>query len=280
MRPATSLIGASSGRPPSVVGHGLVGDARRAGLASAPSRLLAVRREMEIREKRPGSGCSMRDLPRLRLLHLHDHVGFIEDAGCVGSDVARRLCGSARRRSRCSAPASRSTSTAWPAPRQFANARGRQADPILVGLDLLRVRRSSWHLTLPAVWCAWRAAILLKALQANVATSNARMEAAIGRVTKARYQSSAIELEHPDQLVVRNRRQDDAHHRSRRRITRALHQEADGAANQHEIDIERSVARRIGADHREQDQDRYEDACRHAQCAREAVGRKRRRRRP
>ena len=55
------------------IGDRLIGDADRAGIQQ-PVRLLRIGREMQIGEKRLARAQPL-DLDRLRLLHLHDHVG-------------------------------------------------------------------------------------------------------------------------------------------------------------------------------------------------------------
>ena len=88
-RPATSLIGASSGRPPRRIRHGLIGDRGGAGLHQAAG-LLRIWREMKIGEEnlvrlQPAI------LDGLRLLDLDDHVGFSEHGFSRGHDACAGL---------------------------------------------------------------------------------------------------------------------------------------------------------------------------------------------
>src|SRR4051795_13764198 len=107
--PATSLIGASSGsrpRAPSTLSYAApappasprprasvlgrrVGAAGRPRLAQ-PGRELGVRREVQVGEQRVAR-LEHRDLGRLRLLDLDDHVRVGEDGGGVGEDARSLL---------------------------------------------------------------------------------------------------------------------------------------------------------------------------------------------
>ena len=136
MRPATSLIGASSGRPPRAIGHRLVGDAGGAR-CDQPFGLRRVGGEMQIGEQHLALA-QHRDLVRLRLLHLDDHVG--------GGEHLRR---GRRAIARAGRPIG-SSSKPMPAPApcldqhlmavmdQLAHAAGHEPDAVFVGLDLLR----------------------------------------------------------------------------------------------------------------------------------------------
>ena len=82
-------------------GHRLIGDAGRARRDQALG-LLGIGREVEIGEEQVAR-LEQGDLLRLRLLHLHDHVGCGEDLGGAGRDASRRHRHSPGRRSRCRA---------------------------------------------------------------------------------------------------------------------------------------------------------------------------------
>ena len=83
--PATSLIGASSGRRRAVL-DGLVGDAGRARRAQ-PGRERGLGGQMQVGVE-DWSGRRQRDLGRLRLLDLDDHLGAREDLLGGRDDVA------------------------------------------------------------------------------------------------------------------------------------------------------------------------------------------------
>ena len=67
------------------IGDRLIGDADDAGIEQRLG-LLRIGREMEIGEERL-AGLHQRDFLRLRLLDLHDHVGFGEDGGGTWKDA-------------------------------------------------------------------------------------------------------------------------------------------------------------------------------------------------
>ena len=80
-------------------GHRLISDAGRAGLDQALG-LVGIGGEMEIGEEQMAR-LQQGDLARLRLLHLHDHVGLGEDLGGIGGDASRRPRDNPGPRSRC-----------------------------------------------------------------------------------------------------------------------------------------------------------------------------------
>ena len=84
MRPATSLIGLSSGNCARARRHRFIGDAGRARLHQ-PFGLRLVGGEVEVGEQ-DVARLEQRDLLRLRLLDLDDHVGRLEHRGGVGKD--------------------------------------------------------------------------------------------------------------------------------------------------------------------------------------------------
>ncbi len=84
IRPATSLIGVSSGRPPRVIAKGLVGDGRDAAVDEGAGQRL-IGGEVEIGEHHL-AGPQQRPLGRLRLLDLDDQLGLGPDLGGLGHD--------------------------------------------------------------------------------------------------------------------------------------------------------------------------------------------------
>ena len=86
MRPATSLIGFSSGSAPLLRRHRFIGDAGRARLHQ-PLGLRLVGGEVEVGEQ-DVPRLEQRDFLRLRLLDLDDHVGRFEHAAASGRIVA------------------------------------------------------------------------------------------------------------------------------------------------------------------------------------------------
>ena len=108
-RPATSLIGASSGLP--VFGlHGLVGDGRDPGVDERTRERL-VRREVEVREE-DEIGSQPWVLLRDRLFHLEQELGLRPGAVDGGDPGADGLVGVVRERA--AEPAPLSTRTSWP----------------------------------------------------------------------------------------------------------------------------------------------------------------------
>ncbi|GAA3249890.1 hypothetical protein GCM10020258_04370 [Sphingomonas yabuuchiae] len=88
MRPATSDIGFRRARRRGA-GDGLIGDAGRARLHQALG-LRLVGGEVEIGEQHMVRA-QHRDLDRLRLLDLHDHLGLLEHLGGGGDDARARI---------------------------------------------------------------------------------------------------------------------------------------------------------------------------------------------
>ena len=135
MRPATSLIGVSSGSEPSVavtVSYAIAVDAGR----HQRLRLLGIGSEMQISEQDLARTQHLA-LGKLRLLHLHDHVRAVEhflrrrDDLRAGGDVRRVVDADAR--------TGRALDQHLMAGRnQLTHACRHQADAVLVILDLLR----------------------------------------------------------------------------------------------------------------------------------------------
>ena len=69
--------------------HRFVGDADRTGFHKT-ERLILIRGEVQVSEEYL-AGAQHRDFGRLRLLHLHDHVGGIEHGLRIGKDVRAGL---------------------------------------------------------------------------------------------------------------------------------------------------------------------------------------------
>ena len=132
--PAISLIGASSGRPPARVLDRLVGDAGRAGV-DEPARQLGVGRQVQVGEEQL-AGPQPRDLDRLRLLDLDDHLGLRRRRRRRRAAIVRALrdvlvVGDRRALARALLDEHLVAVLG-----QLAHAGGRQRDAVLVGLDL------------------------------------------------------------------------------------------------------------------------------------------------
>ena len=136
MRPATSLIGFSSGSAPDARRHRFIGDAGRARLHQ-PFGLRLVGGEVEVGEQ-DVARLEHRDFLRLRLLDLHDHVGaWRTPSAAVGQDRRAGLFIGAV--GEIDADAGLGLDEHLMAGGDQLGDRGRgQADPIFVVLDFLR----------------------------------------------------------------------------------------------------------------------------------------------
>ena len=115
--------------------HRLISDAGRARLHQ-PLGLRLVGGEVEIGEQ-DVPRLEQRDLLRLRLLDLDDHVGRLEHRRRVGKDLRAGLFIGLSGQS-MPLPALVSTTTSWPCGDQLGDRGRRQPDAIFVDLDLLR----------------------------------------------------------------------------------------------------------------------------------------------
>ena len=102
--------------------------------STRPLRELGVGREVQVGEQ-DVARLEHRDLDRLRLLDLDDHVGLAEDRGGVGDDP-RALVDVLGVRDRRALAGALLDEHLVPAVDELADARGRQRDAVLVGLDL------------------------------------------------------------------------------------------------------------------------------------------------
>ena len=116
------------------IGDGLVGDADDARVEQRLG-LRRIGREMEIGEERL-AGLEQLDFLRLRLLHLHDHVGFGEHRGSVGKNA--RAGARVDRVGKIDGVRGVGFDEDGVTVRgEFAHGRGRHADAVFVVLDLL-----------------------------------------------------------------------------------------------------------------------------------------------
>ena len=117
------------------VRHGFIGDGNAVRLQQACG-LLGIGREMEIGEQQL-TGTQHGDFRRLRLLHLHDHIGPREHVGGRGHDLgtgsAIHVVGEAD-----GSPRMRLHDDLVAVGDEFAHARGREAHAILMHLYFFR----------------------------------------------------------------------------------------------------------------------------------------------